>query len=61
MMGVACLPVVWALPSNHARVGGVTAIVGLAGALHGTCVMRMGQPVALKLAERMVGVAHGEL
>jgi chemotaxis protein CheX len=54
MMGVACAPV----PSGaalEAGGGGVTAIIGLAGSLHGACVLRMGQAAALKLAERMTG------
>jgi chemotaxis protein CheX len=54
MMGVACRPVI-ANAAAEPGAGGVSAIIGLAGALHGACVMRMPQPVALKLAERMVG------
>jgi chemotaxis protein CheX len=53
MMGVPCQPAA-SVPAGGEG-GGVTAIVGLAGSLHGACVMRMRQPVALKLAERMVG------
>ncbi len=57
MMGVECKP---AVPQSLAMTtaeatGGTTAIVGLAGSLSGACVLRMVQPVALKLAEFMVG------
>ena len=55
MMGVACQPVLSGKALEPQQGSGVTAIVGLAGALHGACVMRMAQPVALKLAECMVG------
>lgn len=55
MMGVACRPVIAGSAAAAGEGGGVTAIVGLAGALHGACVMRMREPVALKLAERMAG------
>jgi chemotaxis protein CheX len=55
MMGVACQPVISGSAVESNEGGGVTAIVGLAGTLHGACVMRMRQPAALKLAERMVG------
>jgi chemotaxis protein CheX len=55
MMGVACRPAASGLAVDSGESGGVTAIVGLAGALHGACVMRMRQGVAIKLAERMVG------
>jgi len=53
MMGVECRPV--ALPSASADGAGVTAVIGLAGALSGACILRMREPVALKLAELMVG------
>jgi len=55
MMGVACRPVISGAAAEPGEAGGVSAIIGLAGALQGACVMRMRQPVALKLAERMVG------
>jgi chemotaxis protein CheX len=57
MMGVACQPIVARQPvvSGPEFRAGVTAIVGLAGTLSGACVMRMREPVALKMAELMVG------
>ena len=55
MMGVACRPAVSGPAVEAAEGGGVTAIIGMAGALHGACVLRMRQPVALRLAERMTG------
>jgi len=55
MMGVACAPVLSGAAVGASEAGGVTAIIGLAGSLHGACVLRMGQAAALKLAERMTG------
>lgn len=57
MMGVACRPIVArqpVLPPAEFKAG-VTAIVGLAGTLSGACVLRMKEPVALRMAELMVG------
>ncbi len=56
MMGVPCAPLA---PSADSQIAGmeaaVTAVVGLAGALSGTCVLRMGEPAVLRLAELMTG------
>jgi chemotaxis protein CheX len=59
MMGVACRPVAARLPVVPASefTAGVTAVVGLAGTLSGACVLRMTQPVALRMAELMVGAS----
>jgi chemotaxis protein CheX len=54
MMGVVCVPGT-AEPTEARTPGGVTAIVGLAGSLHGACVLRMREEAALKMAERLVG------
>jgi chemotaxis protein CheX len=61
MMGVPCRPI----DARHADArqaapvagftAGVTAIIGLAGKLSGACVMRMQEPVALRMAGLMVG------
>jgi chemotaxis protein CheX len=54
MMGVECLPL--ESDAGGASAGaGVTAIVGLAGALSGACVLRMRESAALRMAEFMVG------
>jgi len=57
MMGVACPPQAPAAGAGAAAAasGGITAVVGLAGSLSGACVLRMREPVALKLAALMVG------
>lgn len=57
MMGVACRPIIArqpVLPPSEFNAG-VTAVVGLAGTLSGACVLRMKEPVALRMAELMVG------
>jgi chemotaxis protein CheX len=55
MMGVACVPAEADAGDFARRAAGATAIVGLAGALSGACVLRMAEPVALRLAELMTG------
>jgi len=57
MMGVSCHPIVARRPvvPGSEFTAGVTAIVGLAGRLSGACVLRMQEPVALRMAEFMVG------
>jgi chemotaxis protein CheX len=50
MMGVPCRPA--ASVESEAE---VTAVIGLAGSLSGACILKMREPVALKLAELMVG------
>jgi chemotaxis protein CheX len=56
---VPCRPIVARQPvvPGAEFKAGVTAIVGLAGTLSGACVLRMREPVALKMAELMVGAA----
>ena len=53
MMGIACEPAGIAPPAAKGDM--VTAVVGLAGALSGACVLRMEQKVALEMAGLLVG------
>ncbi len=53
MMGVACTPVE---ASPVAEGETITAVVGLAGALSGACVVRVYQKVALGIAEALTGM-----
>lgn len=58
MMGMACVPV-----ENRVPVGTetITAVIGLAGAMSGACMMLCDQQTALRMAECMVGVRPEEM
>lgn len=54
MVGVTCAPVEFALP---AETESVSAVIGLAGALSGSLVLRAGRAAAERIAERLTGAA----
>lgn len=53
MMSVSCLPVE-DIPLAESET--ITAVIGLAGALSGACVLQSGEKVALRMAELLVGI-----
>lgn len=56
MMGVSCRPAEGgaAVESGH---GTISAVVGLAGAISGSLVLHSGGEAAMRIAERMMGMA----
>lgn len=54
MMGVECVPESCEQGLNSSHL--VTAVVGLAGALSGACILRMEQPAALSMAGKLLGM-----
>lgn len=54
MMGVSCAPVERAEPEGEET---LSAVIGLAGALSGSMVLRCGRAAALEMTERLTGVA----
>lgn len=54
MMGVNCLP---AEPMPEGDRETISAVIGLAGALSGSMVLRSGSQAAMRMAERMTGTA----
>lgn len=53
MMGVPCGPVEEQPAVDREN---ITAVIGLAGAISGACVLKSGEQVALRIAEFLVGV-----
>lgn len=58
MMGMRCIPVV-ECPAEERET--ISAIIGLAGAMSGTFVLRSGEQVALGIAEALTGAAMPKL
>lgn len=58
MMGVQCAPQE-EYPKEEPET--ISAVIGLAGAMSGTCVLRSGASVALRMAEMLTGVAASEV
>lgn len=58
MLGIAVVPMDF-VPSQVGE--SLTAVVGLAGALSGACMLRMKQKTALRMAEGMIGMEMPEL
>lgn len=53
MMGVPCTPVS-ECPVEERET--ISSVIGLAGAMSGTCVLRTGEKVALRMAETLTGI-----
>ncbi|HEX3472914.1 MAG TPA: chemotaxis protein CheX [Silvibacterium sp.] len=53
MMGLHCIPVS-ECPIEERET--ISAVIGLAGAMSGTCVLRSGEQVALCMAENLIGI-----
>ncbi len=58
MMGVQCGPQE-EYPKEELET--ISAVIGLAGAMSGTCVLRSGASVALRMAEMLTGVAASKV
>jgi chemotaxis protein CheX len=58
MMGVACTPAEGAATSGRET---ISAVIGLAGAMSGSLVLRSGNAAAMRIAERMTGVPPAEV
>jgi chemotaxis protein CheX len=58
MLGGECLPSDGPAPEEDEK---LTAMVGLAGALGGVCILRTGKAVALRLAEALAGMPFSDL
>jgi len=58
MLGVACAPA-----TSELRIDGsqISAVIGLAGALSGSLVLRTSGAAAMRMAERMMGIAPPEV
>jgi chemotaxis protein CheX len=58
MMGMECASVA-DCPLNEPET--ISAVIGLAGAMSGTCVLRSGEKVALRMAEALTGAPMTEI
>jgi chemotaxis protein CheX len=58
MMGVECVSVA-DCPLSEPET--ISAVIGLAGAMSGTCVLRSGEKVALRMAEALTGMPMTEI
>ena len=58
MTGVHCLPVCQC-PVEEREM--ISAVIGLAGAMSGTCVLYCGERIALRMAEILTGIATPKL
>ena len=58
MMGLHCIPVA-ECPIEERET--ISAVIGFAGAMSGTCVLRSGGLVALRMAESLTGIAMPKL
>jgi chemotaxis protein CheX len=58
MMGVACAP---AKSGSGAERGTISAVIGLAGAMSGSLVLHSSGAAAMRIAERMTGIAPVEV
>lgn len=58
MMGLHCIPV-GECPIEERET--ISAVIGLAGAMSGTCVLRSGEQVALRMAESLTGIEMPKL
>lgn len=56
MMGVSCVPAPGAGGAAPDQ-GSISAVVGLAGAISGSLVLHSGSEAAMRVAERMTGIA----
>lgn len=58
MMGVGCAPAEQDPTPGRET---LSAVIGLAGAMSGSLVLRSGRPAAMRIAERMTGAAPAEV
>jgi chemotaxis protein CheX len=58
MVGVSCEP---GGASPETEAGTISAVIGLAGALSGSLVLRASTVTAMRIAERMTGIETGEV
>ena len=58
MMGMRCTPV-GECPIEERET--ISAVIGLAGAMSGTCVLRSGEQVALRMAQALTGAEMAKL